>query len=92
MAEKPHVSLGAQIGYFAIFLPLALLGIFFGYQIAYRGLDHLIEHGRYPVGLALFLCGAILALVCAGLLPWFGYWLAFEGGLDSFLSRPGGAA
>ena len=78
--------LGAQIGYFAIFLPLALLGVFFGYQVTGRGIDHISERCRYAVGFSLFLCGMILALFCAGLLPWFGYWLAFEGGLNRVLS------
>lgn len=67
--------LGAQIGYFAVFLPLAILGVFGGYLITYRGLDR-IERGKKALGISLLLAGAVLALFCAGILPGFGYWLA----------------
>jgi hypothetical protein len=77
--------LSAQIGYIALLLPLSLLGILLGYQIAYSGGDR-IDCGDKAIGICLLLAGLSLALVCAGLLPGLGYWLAFEGGLNSLLS------
>lgn len=66
--------LGVQIGFFALFLPFSLFGILYGYNISIRSFDHLFR-GRYLTGLGLFLSGMALALACASVLPWVGYWL-----------------
>jgi hypothetical protein len=70
-----HVLLGLQIGYVALFLPLAFYGIFLGYKLLDSGLDR-FERRLYPAGLWFFLCGIVLAIGCASALPRAGYWLA----------------
>jgi hypothetical protein len=81
---ESHILLGFQIAYLEALLPLALLGVFTGYLITYRGLDR-IERGDKALSIGLLLAGAALALFCAGFLPGFGYWLTFEGGAQSLL-------
>lgn len=79
-----HPLLGFQIAYFFVFGALALGGAFLSYQIANRGLD-LIERGRYLFGGGLCLLALISGPTFAGVLPAFGYWLVFEGGVGSLL-------
>lgn len=78
---ESHVLLGLQISYFVLFLPLCLGSVFLGYRVANRGFDSL-EGGKVVNGW-LWLCAAGgLAVGSAFLLPWLGYWLLFEGGMD----------
>ena len=80
---ESHVLLGFQIGYLAVLLPLALLGVFAGYLITYRGLDR-IENGSKAVSIGLLLAGAVLALFCAGICPASGTgWLSRAGSTNS---------
>ncbi len=83
-AHTSHLLLGVQIGFLALYLPLAFFGVFLGYKLAYRGLDRL-ERRSYLAGAWLFLCGFALAMFRACVLPGFGYWLAFEGGAARIL-------
>ena len=76
--------MGFQIAYFVVFGALALGGALLSYQIANHGLD-LIERGRNLFGGGFFFLALISGLTFAGLLPVFGYWLAFDGGADSLL-------
>ena len=75
-----HFFLGIQIVYITLLLPLAFYGIYLGYRIADSALDSL-ERGKELFGFGLLLLGRILALISAGLIPGFGYRLAFEAGL-----------
>ena len=71
--------LGLQIVYIALVFPLTLFLIYFGYQLADRGFD-IMERGGYVKGWLIFVGAIMLACGSALLLPWFGYWAAFEGG------------
>lgn len=81
---KSHFLLGAQIAYIAVFLPLTLSLVFFGYKLADRGFDAL-DSGKKAVGITRLLGGGLLIFGSALLLPYGGYWLAFEGGMSSIL-------
>jgi hypothetical protein len=81
---KSHIFLGLQIAYFAVFLPFVLWLVWLGYEIANRGFD-LVDTRQYRGGTARLIAGGLLALGSAGLLPALGYWLVFEGGIDTLL-------
>lgn len=81
---KSHFLLGAQIAYITVFLPLTLSLVFFGYKLADRGFDA-FDSRKKAVGVTRLLSGGLLIFGSALLLPYGGYWLAFEGGLASIL-------
>ena len=82
---QSHVLLGLQVSYFAVLLPLTCYLIFLGYKIADCGFDAL-DTGQKIRGALLFWSGMLLACAAALVLPWSGYWMVFEGGIDSLLS------
>jgi hypothetical protein len=77
---ESHILLGFQIGYFTLLLPLTCLLVFIGYKIAYRAF-YALYCGRVVYGLLLSSSAILIACGSAFLLPMFGYWLAFEGGI-----------
>jgi hypothetical protein len=79
---ESHALLGFQIGYFALYLPLAFYGVIRGFKFADGALDR-IHRGDKAIGFGRLLGGLGFALFCAGVLPWLGYWLTFEGGFST---------
>lgn len=77
---ESHFLLGLQIGYLAVFLPGVLGLIWLGYRVAYRALD-CFEHGRWVGGAWRGCAFLLLTPGAALLLPGFGYWFVFEGGI-----------
>lgn len=80
-----HFLLGVQIAYLTIFLPLVFWLVLCGYKIADSGFD-LVDGGRYRPGIFRLVAGGLIAVGSAGLLPGFGYWLAFEGGVSTLFA------
>lgn len=76
-----------KAAHFALFLPLTLLLVYFGYQAADRGLDAL-ENRRIVRGWLFFLAGVSLAAGSALFLPATGYWFVFERGYLPFVPDP----
>lgn len=81
---ESHLLLSFQVAYILILLPLTIFLVFLGYQQAYRGL-YAFERRAYLYGYWACVSGGLLACGSALLLPGWGYWLAFEGGLTSLL-------
>lgn len=79
-----HVLLGLQIICVLFILPITFGLVFLGYQIANSGFDA-SDRGQKLRGFWAFCVGVCVAVASAVLLPWFGYWLAFEGGLAGIL-------
>lgn len=84
---QSHFLLSVQIAFFVLLLPLALRLVFTGYGIADRGLDSL-EKGRKVSGYIKLIGGGLIALCTAFILPYLGYWIAFEGGALRLLGIP----
>jgi hypothetical protein len=77
---ESHGLLGVQVSYIFILLPIVLWLVGRGFQIMERGFNA-IEGRCYVHGNAMVVVGCALSCGSALLLPWGGYWLAFEGGL-----------
>ena len=86
-----YFLLGLQICYVALLLLLTCYVVFLGYQIADRGVDHIVEGSRKVRGIILFWSGILLACGGGFFLPLAGYWMAFEGGVNSLLGSRSGS-
>jgi hypothetical protein len=76
---ESHLLLGLQIVFTALIIPLTVILVYFGYQLAHRGLDT-IERGQRINGGLIFSLAGLLAIGGSFFLLLAGYWFAFEGG------------
>ena len=79
-----HAFLSGKIAGIVLYLTFTLYLVFFGYQIADRGLDCVERRGNL-IDWILLAFGYFFTVGCALLLPVLGYWLTFDGGIYGIL-------
>lgn len=84
LRPRCHLFMSIQISSFAVLLISGFYLVFLSYKVADSGLDAL-ERRRWIDGGFRLIFGVVLALIGSLCLPWFGYWLAFNGGFSHLL-------